>query len=73
MKNLFSSIKAKILAVVGLGAVAATNAAAAISMDNTGAVTGSFELGTFYGVAGAVLAAAGVIWAVKAGIRIIRG
>lgn len=72
MKKLFSSIKAKILALVGFGAVVSTNAAAAIAMDNTGAVTGSFDLGTFFGVAGAVLVAAGVIWGVKAGLRLIR-
>lgn len=73
MKKLFSSIKAKVLAVFGFGAMAVSNASAAISMDNTGAVTGNFELGTFFGIAGALVVAVGVIWAVKAGIRIIRG
>ena len=70
---MFKTIKSKILTVVGVASVAYSNAAAAISMDNQGVVTGSLELGTFYGLAVAVVVALGAVWAVKTGIRLIRG
>jgi hypothetical protein len=74
MKNLFSSIKAKILAFVGLGAVAATNAAAAVTVSSTdGSVSGSLELGPFFSMFALVIVAAAAIWAAKRGLALLRG
>ena len=74
MKNLFSSIKAKILAFVGLEAVAATNAAAAVTVSSTdGSVSGSLELGPFFSMFALVIVAAAAIWAAKRGLALLRG
>ena len=74
MKNLFSSIKAKILAFVCLGAVAATNAAAAVTVSSTdGSVSGSLELGPFFSMFALVIVAAAAIWAAKRGLALLRG
>ena len=74
MKNPFSSIKAKILAVVCLGAVAATNAAAAVTVSSTdGSVSGSLELGPFFSMFALVIVAAAAIWAAKRGLALLRG
>lgn len=68
MKNLKTKLS---VAAASLFAVA-NSASAAITMDNSGSVSGSLDLGTFYGVAGVVIVALGAMWAVKSGIRLIR-
>lgn len=74
MKNLFSSIKAKIIAFVALGSVAATNAAAAVTVSSTdGSVSGSLELGPFFSMFALVIVAAAAIWAAKRGLALLRG
>lgn len=70
--KLFSSIKAKILAFVGLGAVAATNAAAAVTVDSgTGVVTGDLNLAPFLSVFALVIVAAAVMWSVRRALGLI--
>lgn len=73
MPKFLSTLKAKVLAALSLGAIAATNAAAEITMSSQGVVSGNLELGTFYGLAVAVCVALAAIWAVKAGLRLIKG
>ncbi|WP_169778811.1 hypothetical protein [Campylobacter curvus] len=72
LKNLFSGFKSKVLALFSLGAVSAF-AATGVTMGADGAVTGSLDLTTFYGVAGVVIVALGAVFAVKTGLRLLRG
>ncbi|AQW87479.1 putative membrane protein [Campylobacter pinnipediorum subsp. caledonicus] len=69
MKN----FKSKLFALGSVSLIAANSAAAAVTMDSDGAVSGSVEMATFYGVAGVVITALGVVYAVKTGLRLLRG
>ena len=74
--KLFSSIKAKMIAfvAVALCSVAATNAAAAVTVSSTdGSVSGSLELGPFFSMFALVIVAAAAIWAAKRGLALLRG
>lgn len=68
MKNLKTKLSVATASLFAL----ASSASAALTMDNSGSVSGSLDLSTFYGVAGVVIVALGAMWAVKSGIRLIR-
>lgn len=73
MPKFLSTFKGKLITVgfVGLNAINAMAAGVAIGAD--GAVTGDLELKTFMGMAGLVIVALGAMWAVKQGLRLIKG
>ena len=74
MKKFFSSVKAKVLTVFGFGAMAVSNAAAAVTVSSTdGSVSGSLELGPFFSMFALVIVAAAAIWAAKRGLALLRG
>ncbi|AQW80946.1 hypothetical protein [Campylobacter pinnipediorum] len=69
MKN----FKSKLFVLGSVAAVAANSAAAAVSLGSDGAVSGNIDMATFYGVAGVVIVASGIIYSVKTGLRLLRG
>ena len=73
LKEKLSNAKGKLVAAgfIGLNTINAVAADVAIGSD--GAVTGSIDPKTFFGMATVVVALLGVIYGVKAGIRLLRG
>ena len=71
-KNLFSGLKSKVLAFVGLGLGAVNAVAADITMGADGAVTGTFNLTNVYAVGAAVFGALATIAAISICFRMIR-
>lgn len=69
---MLKTFKGKAFAL-GLGCVAlASSASAAITVSDTGVMSGSLELGPFYAACGVVLTALGAIVAVRAGIKLFK-
>ena len=73
LKEKLSNAKGKLVTAgfIGLNTINAVAADVAIGSD--GAVTGSIDPKTFFGMATVVAALLGVIYGVKAGIRLLRG
>ena len=68
-----ASAKSKVLAGVAAMGVLSSNAlAAGITMASDGTVTGDLDVGPFMSIAGAVLAAYGVFFAVKKGLGLLK-
>lgn len=73
MPGSIKSFKSKLLGVLSLGAIAATNAAAAgITMGADGSITGSFDLANVYVVGAAVFGAIATIAVISISIRMLR-
>ena len=75
MPKFLSTAKGKITTAVAVVSVCAMNAAAAtgVAIGADGSVTGDIDPKTFMGLATVVVALLGVIYGVKAGIRLLRG
>lgn len=80
MPNFFATLKENLsnakgkLVVAGFIGLNTINAFAAdVAIGSDGAVTGSIDPKTFFGMATVVVALLGVIYGVKAGIRLLRG
>lgn len=73
MPKFFSTVKGKVATAgfIALNTVGAVAADVAIGAD--GAVTGSIDPKTFMGMATVVVGILGIIFGVKAGIRLLRG
>ena len=73
LKEKLSNAKGKLVAAgfIGLNTINAVASDVAIGSD--GVVTGSIDPKTFFGMATVVVALLGVIYGVKAGIRLLRG
>lgn len=71
-KKLFSGLKSKVLAFVGLGLGAVNAVAADITMGSDGTVTGTFNLTNVYAVGSAVFGALATIAAISICFRMIR-
>lgn len=69
--SFLSTAKGK-LAIVGFVGLSAIQAFAEVTMDNQGVVSGKFEMGTFNGLAVAVLAALGAMWIIKRAFGLIK-
>lgn len=74
LKEKLSTAKGKLVAAgfIGLNSINAA-AADAVAIGADGSVTGSIDPKTFMGLATVVVALLGVIYGVKAGIRLLRG
>ena len=67
------TFKSKVLAVVGLAAVGATNSMAAVTFDGTtGTFSGIFDLAPYYSAVGIIIGAIAVIAAIGLAIRQFR-
>jgi hypothetical protein len=74
MPKFLSTAKGKISTALAIASIGAMNAAAAgVAIGADGAVTGDIDPKTFFGMATVVVALLGVIYGVKAGIRLLRG
>lgn len=74
MPKFLSTAKGKITTAVAVVSICAMNAAAAgVAIGSDGTVTGDIDPKTFFGMATVVVALLGVIYGVKAGIRLLRG
>ena len=74
MPKFLSTAKGKITTAAAVVSVCAMNAAAAgVAIGADGSVTGDIDPKTFFGMATVVVALLGVIYGVKAGIRLLRG
>lgn len=66
-------LKNKLLVVGSSLAVLANSAMADLAIAANGDVSGELNKGTFMGIATAVIVALGAFWAVKQGLRLIKG
>lgn len=74
MKKFLSSTKAKVLCGVVATSIMSSNAfAAALTMGTDGTVTGDINSAPFTSMAIAVVTFAALVYAIKAGIRLLRG
>ena len=72
LKEKLSNAKGKLVVAGFIGLNAINAAAADVAIGSDGAVTGSIDPKTFFGMATVVAALLGVIYGVKAGIRLLR-
>lgn len=73
IKEFLKTGKAKVLAVAGMGLVGASSAFADIVVDETtGKFTGTVSTVPFLSMAGIVVTLLGIVFAVRAGLRLLR-
>lgn len=72
LANVLSSTKAKFVTLATLGFVGASNAMAAVTMSNDGAVSGTFDVAPVLAVASALFIALGSLIVVRWAISFLR-
>lgn len=74
MPKFLSTAKSKLATVCAVVSISAMNLAAApVAISADGTVSGDLDPKTFMGLASVVVALLGIIFAVKAGLRLLRG